>query len=55
MSTQTDRERASGTFEGHVPTAADYALYATYSTPRLRLLRWLGDPVARRELARRGK
>ena len=55
MSTMTDEEKARGSFDPHVPTAADYALYATYSTPRLRLLRWLGDPVARRELARRGK
>jgi len=55
MSSITDKERASGSFEAHQPTAADYALYATYSTPRLRLLRWLGDPVARRELERRGK
>ena len=53
MSTSTDQARASGTFEGHVPTAADYALYATYSTPRLRLLRWLGDPVAKRILEAR--
>ncbi len=55
MSTSTDKERASGAFDGYVATAADYEMYAKYSTARLRLLRWLGDPVAKRELERRGK
>lgn len=55
MSSVTDEERKSGSFEAYKATPEDYALYATYSTPRLRLLRWLGDPVAKRELERRGK
>ncbi len=55
MGTVTDKERASGSFEGYTATPEDYALYATYSTPRLRLLKWFGDPVAKRELERRGK
>ena len=50
MSTSTDQERASGTFEGYKATAADYAMYEKYSTVRLRLLAWLGDPVARKVL-----
>lgn len=32
---------------------ADYEMYAKYSTARLRLLRWLGDPVAKRILEAR--
>lgn len=55
MGTVTDKERSTGTFEGYTATPEDYALYATYSTPRLRLLQWFGDPVAKRELERRGK
>ena len=50
MGTVTDKERASGSFEGYKATAADYAMYAKYSTVRLRLLAWMGDPVARRIL-----
>ena len=53
--TITPDERKRGTFDPYLPSAADYQIYAGYSTVRLHLLRWLGDPVARRELARRGK
>ncbi len=55
MGTVTDKERASGSFEGYTATPEDSAPYATYSTPRLRPLAWFGDPVAKRELERRGK
>ena len=53
--TITPDERKRGTFDPYLPSAADYQIYATYSTPRLRLLKWFGDPVAKRELERRGK
>ena len=53
MSTSTDQERASGTFEGYKATAADYAMYEKYSTVRLRLLAFFGDPVAKRILESR--
>lgn len=49
----TDKERASGTFEGYKATPEDYAMYAKYSTVRLRLLAWFGDPVAKRILLTR--
>ncbi len=52
-SSVTDQERASGTFEGYKATAEDYAMYAKYSTVRLRLLAWFGDPVAKRILEAR--
>lgn len=52
-SSVTDQERASGTFEGYKATAADYAMYEKYSTVRLRLLAWFGDPVAKRILEAR--
>lgn len=55
MSTQTPEELASGTFAPHQPTEADYALYRTYSTTRLRLLAWFGSPEARKVLTERGK
>lgn len=50
MSTQTEQEKASGRFDPHQPTQADYDLYFKYSTFRLRLLAWFGDPVAKRIL-----
>jgi hypothetical protein len=53
MSTSTNKERASGEFDGYVATPADYEMYAKYSTVRLRLLAWLGDPVAKKILASR--
>lgn len=53
MSTSTDKERASGAFDGYVATPEDYAMYARYSTARLRLLAWFGDPVAKRILEAR--
>lgn len=49
----TDGERARGSFDPHVPTAEDYAMYAAYSVWRLRLLAYFGDPVARRILDNR--
>lgn len=49
----TDKERASGTFEGYKATPKDYAMYEKYSTFRLRLLAWMGDPVAKRILEAR--
>ena len=53
MPTLTPEERKRGSFDPHIPTAADIALYESYSTVRLRLLAWFGDPVAKRILARR--
>jgi hypothetical protein len=52
-SSVTDQERASGTFDGYKATADDYAMYEKYSTFRLRLLAWMGDPVAKRILLTR--
>ena len=52
-SSVTDQERASGTFDGYKTTRADLEMYATYSTFRLRLLAWMGDPVAKRILEAR--
>ena len=53
MSTQTDAEKKSGAFDGYVATKADYEMYEKYSTFRLRLLAWMGDPVAKRILEAR--
>lgn len=53
MSTSTDEERKRGEFDGAVDTPEDYAMYAKYSTVRLRLLAWFGDPVAKKILASR--
>ncbi len=53
MPTVTEEERKSGSFEGYKATPEDYAMYATYSTVRLRLLAWFGDPVAKRILGSR--
>lgn len=53
MPTITDQERASGKFDAYKPTEADYAMYMRYSVFRLRLLAWMGDPVAKRVLASR--
>jgi hypothetical protein len=53
MPTITEEERKSGTFDPHVPTPEDYAMYAKYSTVRLRLLAFFGDPVAKRILESR--
>ena len=50
MSTITDQERASGKFDAYKPTEADYQKYLRYSKARLRLLAWLGDPVAKKIL-----
>lgn len=50
MGSITDKERESGSFDQRVPTAEDYALYEKYSTVRLRLLAWFGDPIARKML-----
>lgn len=55
MGTLTDEERAKGSYDAYKATQKDYALYATYSTPRLRLLAWFGSPEAKRELLRRNK
>lgn len=55
MSTLTDEERVKGSYDAYKATQKDYDLYAKYSTVRLRLLKWFGDPVAKRELERRGK
>ena len=51
--TMTDAERKRGSFDPHIPTAADLALYESYSSVRLRLLAWFGDPVAKRILEAR--
>ena len=52
MSTITDKERASGKFDSYKPTEADFQMYLRYSKARLRLLAWLGDPVAKKILER---
>lgn len=52
MPTITDQERASGKFDAYVPTEADFQMYMRYSKTRLRLLAWLGDPVAKKILER---
>lgn len=54
MTTLTDEEKATGQFAPAKATPADYAMYAKYSTFRLRLLAWLGDPVAKQLLKTRG-
>ena len=51
--TITPDERKRGTFDPYLPSAADYQIYAGYSTVRLRLLAWFGDPVAKRILEMR--
>ena len=53
MSTLTDEERAKGSYDAYKATQKDYDLYAKYSTFRLRLLAWMGDPVAKRILESR--
>ncbi len=50
-STLTESEREKMVYEAAKITPADLALYRRYSTPRLRLLAWFGDPIARRILA----
>jgi len=52
MPTITDQERASGKFDAYKPTEADFQMYLRYSKARLRLLAWLGDPVAKKILER---
>ena len=50
MPTITDQERASGKFDAYKPTEADFQMYLRRSKTRLRLLAWLGDPVAKKIL-----
>ena len=52
MPTITDQERASGKFDAYKPTEADFQMYLRYSVFRLRLLAWMGDPVAKKILER---
>ena len=52
MPTTTDQERASGKFDAYKPTEADFQMYLRYSKAHLRLLAWLGDPVAKKILER---
>lgn len=52
MPTITDQERASGKFDAYAPTEADYQRYMRYSKTHLRLLAWMGDPVAKKILER---
>ena len=52
MPTMTDQERASGKFDAYAPTEADFQMYMRYSVFRLKLLAWLGDPVAKKILER---
>ena len=52
MSTITDKERAAGKFDAYVPTEEDFQMYMRYSVFRLKLLAWLGDPVAKKILER---
>ena len=53
MSTMTESEREKMVFEAAKVTPADLAMYRSYSTPRLRLLAFFGDRIARRILALR--
>lgn len=53
MGTLTDEERAKGSYDAYKATQKDYDLYVKYSTFRLRLLAFFGDPVAKRILEAR--
>jgi hypothetical protein len=53
MGTMTEEERKRGSYDAYKATQKDYDLYAKYSVFRLRLLAWMGDPVAKRILEAR--